>query len=268
MPLPLLPKSALRAARVRALQAGGRLPPTPAAGPGSLADVARTMSATAETQAMRQSGKLQAAFRASNGEVFPSGSIHDLNAVPEHLHDDPGLATGFVDEQGRFMTRREAEARPPEETRGLLPAPNPVLGGEHSNLWLKARAEALRRHARDAPRAYVTLAREAEEGGGFTYGVRTGAKPRRGFAFSTSPENEAVLESLTPEAIAEYVRAHEAPLGGEGAFLGGWRSPEGKWYLDVSRILPDREAALREARAAGQRAVYDLASGETLEVPP
>ncbi len=217
---------------------------------------------------MRQSGKLQAAFRTSSGEVFPSGAIHDLNKVPEAHWDDPGLTTGFVDPAGQFMTRGEAEARPPEATRGLLPAPQPVVGGGHSRLWLQARAEALRRHARETPRAYQTLVREAEQGGGFTYDVRSGAKPRRGFAFSASPENEAVLESLTPEAVAEYVRAHEGPLGEQSAFLSAWRSPEGQWYLDVSHVLPDREAALRAARAAGQRAIYDLASGETLEAPP
>lgn len=199
---------------------------------------------------------LESAFRLPTGEVVRSGAFHDLNVLPPGLWDEPRLEAGFVDAAGKFMTRQEA-----------LAAHEPA-GAGHSTPWLRARAEALRAHARGVPRTYDTLVREAEQGGGFTYDVKSGARPRRGFAFSASPEDEAVLGELTPEAVAEYVRAHEGPLGGADAFLGAWRSPEGRWHLDVSRVLPDREAALREARGAGQRAVYDLATGETLEVKP
>lgn len=253
--MPKLPPSALRLARIRALQAAGRRPPTPAAGPGSLADVALQLKAARELDALRGAGKLRPAFRVQ-GKTYPSGAIHDLNAVPEALWDDPGLVAGFVDDAGKFMSRAEAEARP-------------ALGGGgggHSNLWLRARAEALRRHARSG-RSLEQLVAEAEQKGGFTYGVGTGEQPTRGFAFSASPENEAQLPALTAKALEDYIRAHRAALNEPNAYLGAWRSPEGRWYLDVSRVLPDRAEAEALARAAKQRSIYDLSLGETLDLP-
>lgn len=54
--------------------------------------------------------KNQAAFHdPRDGKVYPTGSIHDLEGLPEHLQDDAVngvLQSGFVDTQGQFFQRK------------------------------------------------------------------------------------------------------------------------------------------------------------------
>jgi hypothetical protein len=112
-----------------------------------------------------------------------------------------------------------------------------------------------------SPRVAARLEKLAKAGGGFTHPAA-----KSGFAFSASPENEEILADLTSDAIRDYAKRHSAALARPHARLGAWHDGE-KWYLDVSTVVPDRESALREAARAGQRAIYDLGKGESINVP-
>lgn len=105
------------------------------------------------------------------------------------------------------------------------------------------------------------LAKAGKAAGGFTHPAT-----KRGFAFSASPENEQIVADLTADAIRRYTKVHAAALAKPNAKLGAWYDGE-KWYLDVSTVLPDKESALSAAGRAGQRAIYDLAKGESINVP-
>ena len=110
------------------------------------------------------------------------------------------------------------------------------------------------------------LTRRAEKEGGFTFDPRTGESPTSGFAFSADPNNERVLQKLSPRSLRDYAGETGSALKDPTARLGGWKGDDG-WYLDVSRVLPDKKVAMREARDAGQKAVYDLGRGKEIKTP-
>lgn len=106
--------------------------------------------------------------------------------------------------------------------------------------------------------------------GGFTYCTRTGTFPAQGYAVAVSKAYERKLDTLSPEAIAEFYNEHARQCEGVNhvyapgtACLGAWYH-EGEWYLDLSIVHPDRDTAIALGAARQQLAVYDLALGESI----
>jgi hypothetical protein len=63
--------------------------------------------------------------------------------------------------------------------------------------------------------------------------------------------------------IGAYVDAHRSALAQTGAYLGAWID-DGYLVLDVVSVLPERNVALNLARDNGERAIFNLSTGETL----
>jgi hypothetical protein len=95
--------------------------------------------------------------------------------------------------------------------------------------------------------------------GGVTISVR-GEVPKKGFAVAGIGATEKVIEAVTLKDVREYMRANKAILAEPRRFLGAWVS-DGKTYLDVPEIIPDRDEALKTATARGELAIYDLGAG-------
>lgn len=103
---------------------------------------------------------------------------------------------------------------------------------------------------------------------GFTVHDHFGDSPRSGYMVSISPATEKVipLASVTAQDIADYRNAHKDLLADPDNYFGAWVW-EGNVYLDISRNVRDRDEALALGRRYNQLGIYDLARGETIEVP-
>lgn len=103
--------------------------------------------------------------------------------------------------------------------------------------------------------------------GGFTYRVADAQYPTEGYAVAI-PGHERQLRAMTPDAIAGYMTERRNVFDSAGHCLGAWYNAEADlWYLDVSIVVPTHRQALAEGRRNQQIAVYDLARGESIEVP-
>jgi phage gp29-like protein len=117
------------------------------------------------------------------------------------------------------------------------------------------------------------LADVAEKKGGFTYNpvrLKHRGPPRRGYALSVRKDTEKVIDlAAKREAVKaqlkEYVRKHRETIKAEGNYLGGWID-NGKLYLDISKVIKDRNEAVKAAERAEQLAIYDLGEGKTIEI--
>jgi hypothetical protein len=125
------------------------------------------------------------------------------------------------------------------------------------------------------------LLESIRENGGFTYNPRTGGLlevgKSKGFAVAV-PGTETVVgrekvkgEDVTREdfakGVASVIMAHRDRLATGKSVLGGWYSPERNEYMvEVTDILPadNRGGAIREGQRRNQEAIFDLATGETI----
>lgn len=75
--------------------------------------------------------KAQAAFHdPRDGKVYPTGSIHDLDGLPEHLQDDAingVVESGFIDDNGVFFPKKKRQ-----EVASIQKAEGPSSPEQHS----------------------------------------------------------------------------------------------------------------------------------------
>ena len=79
------------------------------------------------------------------------------------------------------------------------------------------------------------------------------------YSVATHPENTKIVDKLTPAVLDAYKAEHP------GQSIGTWRDPEtGKIWLDTPTTIADRDAAIAAGKAANQKAIYHLGTGETI----
>lgn len=102
--------------------------------------------------------------------------------------------------------------------------------------------------------------------GGFTVNAR-GLMPAAGFMVSYAGyEKSFDAASFDARDILEYVTQYREELSKAGACLGGWYDNEEskRIYLDISVCIPDRVEAITAGKLNGQRAIFDIAAGESV----
>lgn len=104
--------------------------------------------------------------------------------------------------------------------------------------------------------------------GGFTIAPTTCSKVTTGYAVSTHPEHEKIINRrVTALDLHHYVSTARDALALPGRVFGGWRDPDtGSIYLDVSVVTPSLSEALELADRHRQLAIYDFATGESIPV--
>lgn len=96
--------------------------------------------------------------------------------------------------------------------------------------------------------------------GGATYCIETGHVPDVGYIVSYKDTTLSVDKSVLKKAIVEFVKTYAVELSKPGNYLGGWLH-EGKYVLDVSVVVMDKEAAFEMANRESQKSVYDMTNG-------
>lgn len=129
--------------------------------------------------------------------------------------------------------------------------------------------------SRNKPQPSVNLVTMAQNHGGFSVKEDSGNFGKSG-AYASKEGSEQVVEgTLRSTDVTRYRQDHAEELGKPGAYLGGYREPDGirqkspqrpgdETYLDVSQrfIGPGRaERAVEFARGQGQVSVFDTDAG-------
>jgi hypothetical protein len=152
-----------------------------------------------------------------------------------------------IDDTANKLGGRQGDA-PGQEILGTIPRGK----GQSSPRSLEADRSLLARVVNDSP-------------DGFTINLK-GKPVTNGFAFSPYKNREAVLDSVDAKSIDSFLSKNEDLLFQDGHFLGGWRNADdGKFYLDISVVDPNKFRALERALKNDQIAIFDLTKGEELK---
>lgn len=117
----------------------------------------------------------------------------------------------------------------------------------------------------DIDRAVTEALHSTLANGGATVSIVTGVPtPTSGYAVSL-PGHERVgrITDTHRNSIRLYVATRKTLLSRPGRYLGTWID-EGRLYLDVTEIYPERAVAEHYGAEREQLAIYDLAAGESL----
>ena len=102
------------------------------------------------------------------------------------------------------------------------------------------------------------IAKLATENGGVSYCPYTGEmNPTTGYMVSIMGR-EKIVDELTDEVVRQYLQdnfIHITPT----TYFGAWFN-DGKWYLDVSMNIQDRDIAIGIAQKNEQLAIWDCSS--------
>lgn len=112
--------------------------------------------------------------------------------------------------------------------------------------------------------------------GGATYQLRNDPPPATPFkadAFMVAIHPDATLviarDLFTVDTVYEYIHRHMGLLLMPRHCLGGWfNHADDMVYLDISVAVADRSEALIVARIHNQKAIYDMARREVIDVEP
>jgi len=140
-------------------------------------------------------------------------------------------------------------------------APKPLSKSQLTDIWNQARVGA------DSS----VLAKRIVASGGSTNKIIDNVKVKEGIAFSPVKNTERVvpiqklgITEIKPH-IDKYADDFKDVLSKEGNVLGAWME-KGDLYLDISNVSTDPVTAIGNARASNQKAIYDLASGQTFRL--
>jgi hypothetical protein len=99
--------------------------------------------------------------------------------------------------------------------------------------------------------------------GGATMSISIVDVPKYGYMVSL-PDRERVFSGeISDDDVRSFVTDRIDDLSDFENFLGGWID-KGKVYLDVSVHVEDRDQALMMGKLFKQKAIYDIAAGESI----
>jgi hypothetical protein len=109
-----------------------------------------------------------------------------------------------------------------------------------------------------------------EKGGGFTFDPRVGSFVKSGgFMVGGVPGQVGVaVERITPQVLNDFAKKNAHLLSQDGMMMGGWYDKaSGKYYLDVSQRVANRDEAIGLLQQRGEKAAWDLDNGAELLNP-
>jgi hypothetical protein len=112
-----------------------------------------------------------------------------------------------------------------------------------------------------------TIADEHNEKGGSTINQRTGRVVTEGFPVGIGEEEVLNTKDITPEIINKFTQDHAEALNKPDRQIGTWYDEtEGKTYLDVVEVAKTEERAIELGEEHNELAVYNLGTGETIQI--
>ena len=125
---------------------------------------------------------------------------------------------------------------------------------------------ALKSHVELSETAAVDLAaRTKQPSGGFTVDPSSGTDVSSGFAVAIYPELSRTVpaSALVKQSLKDYVHDNPDAFSNPENKFGAWHDPEsGEVWLDVSRVVQDRNTAVELGKKHNQIAIWDIGAGE------
>lgn len=116
------------------------------------------------------------------------------------------------------------------------------------------------------------VAERIQRDDGCTYRLADAVYPTHGYAVSPDKRPESVLRRPPTAAdllgfLSDNWRTITAAqqVFDNGVCLGCWRDGD-RWVLDISIVVRDLDEAMEVGRANDQKAVWDLAGGESIAI--
>lgn len=106
----------------------------------------------------------------------------------------------------------------------------------------------------------VLLYCHENSGGTFDVASRAAVEFDRGY-FVSREGAEETYDLLTWDAVNSFIERNNLATVGK---LGIWKTPEGKWTLDVSYWIGCYEQAIAFGKSNHQRAIWDCSSGREI----
>ena len=102
------------------------------------------------------------------------------------------------------------------------------------------------------------ILKEVKLNGGITYDYEREISVRKGYSVAGSKSFEIIVPHLLREKdLIEYIHENYDMLTIMGYYLGIWKSGE-LYYLDITKVIKDKELAIKYAILNKQIAMYDL----------
>ena len=99
---------------------------------------------------------------------------------------------------------------------------------------------------------------EVELNGGITYDYEREISVRKGYSVAGSKSFELIIpSSLREKDLIEYIHENYDMLTIGGYYLGIWKYGK-QYYLDVTKVIKDKELAIKCAILNEQITMYDL----------
>lgn len=135
----------------------------------------------------------------------------------------------------------------------------PTLAEPRRPVWRESELQVVSR-----TRASEIYRETIENGGGTYYSDGSPLEAAKGFLVATSQEPRGLVNDWDEAAFVGQVQRIAQRYASQ--LIGTWVF-EGKIYIDTVRMYERKEYAMDYARAYRQRAIYDLVTKETIDVP-
>lgn len=112
--------------------------------------------------------------------------------------------------------------------------------------------------------APMRLIERLKKSGGFTINVLTGKTPKVGWAVAIRGAEKKVRSKKMSSLTLQRYRKKHPELERNDRYLGAWDNGRGTIFLDVVRIVHDKEMAMTAGRAAGQISIYNFKTKEVI----
>lgn len=109
---------------------------------------------------------------------------------------------------------------------------------------------------------------DPEKNGGATFNLQ-GKSPSSGYMVSLQGHEEILTKEEFQNSVnlLDYIQRKKNILKSiSNIYVGVWYN-EGKYYLDLSENIADKETALRLGIRRGQKAIWDIVEGDEISLP-
>jgi hypothetical protein len=199
----------------------------------------------------------------TQGTEIPTRLLERWKGIWEGLKNREEGATG-----ARITPRGAGSPVPPKFGRAGLGTPSrsildEVLGGAHEPSQSGDESTAANSGENRSPEERQTS--QHEENGGSTFSPEgedlTG---RNLYSVGSYPERTRQLSGLTPEQLQDFKTENADVLSRPNHAVGTWKDGN-KHVLDVAKLYGNRDEAIAAGRAANQKSIYHLGSGELID---
>lgn len=131
-------------------------------------------------------------------------------------------------------------------------------------LWKDEKGEL--RIGKDSPAE--KMHEETLKNGGATYDDTGNLSDKDAWSVGAYPERSQTLspEEFTPEAIRSFSEKNRDLLNQKDHAVGSWKDPDtNKTFLDVTRLIKDKDEAIQVGKKANQKAIWHLKNQELVD---